>query len=242
MGQDAGSDEGGERNASVGLVLVLCASLLSGIRWSVTQLLLKDMAAAAPAAPDAAPAAAPAATAAAPTAPAAAPPACVSPPATREASGAACGGDRAVPREAVPREAVPREADAPCAEEGGGSGGGRYSACRGDIGETSPRGLDGGSGSSPAAARGGGGGAAGEHQGGGGQGGAPQGGGQGGVHPLAMVLAISPFGLALLLPIALALELDEAQRWQPAPHIDMLGFFGRVCRGPRPHPHPTPSP
>jgi len=57
-----------------------------------------------------------------------------------------------------------------------------------------------------------------------------------------MVLATSPFGLALLLPIALALELDEAQRWQPAPHINMLGFFGRVCRGPHPHPHPTPSP
>jgi len=90
---------------------------------------------------------------------------------------------------------------------------------------------------------GGGGGAAGEHQAGDGQGGGGQGGArQGGVHPLAMVLATSPFGLALLLPIALALELDEAQRWQPAPHINMLGFFGRVCRGPHPHPHPTPSP
>ena len=231
LGQQAGSDQGGERSTSVGLVLVLCASFLSGVRWSVTQLLLKDMAAAAPAAP------------------AAAPPACASPPATREASGAACGGERA-----VLGEAVPKEADAPCAEEGGGSGGGRYSACRADVGETSPRGLGGGGGSSPAAAHGGGGGgggAAGEHQegarqGGGqewGQGAGGQGGArQGGVHPLAMVLATSPFGLALLLPIALALELDQAQRWQPAPHINMLGFIGRACRGPHPHPHPTPSP
>ena len=49
-GQDASNDAGGDGNTTLGLALVLCASLLSAVRWSLTHLLLKDLAAPAPAA------------------------------------------------------------------------------------------------------------------------------------------------------------------------------------------------
>ena len=52
------------------------------------------------------------------------------------------------------------------------------------------------------------------------------------MHPLALVLATSPFGLALLLPIALAAELAPLAEYSATqPAGSMLAFFGLASLG-----------